>query len=161
MFLLRFAFVAVPLAFAILAHAAELKPGEPTMIEKYLADQTAKISERVLDGAKSKDEWEARRPRLKQEYFDMLGLWPLPEKTPLNAKVTGTLERDDRRRREAALPEQARPLRHRQPVSAEEDRRASCRPSCTSAATPARAATATRRRSRIMACGSPPTATSA
>lgn len=65
------------------------------MIEKYLTQETAKLSERFLDGAKTKAEWEARRPRLRQEYLYMLGLCPLPEKTPLQAKVTGTLERDD------------------------------------------------------------------
>ena len=47
---------------------------------------------RFLDGAKTRAEWEAKLPRLRQEYFDMLGLWPLPEKTPLKATVTGTLE---------------------------------------------------------------------
>jgi dienelactone hydrolase len=64
-------------------------------IEAYLKQETAKLSERVLDGAKTREEWESRRPQLRQEYFDMLGLWPLPEKTPLNAKVTGTLERGE------------------------------------------------------------------
>src|SRR5439155_10042474 len=52
-------------------------------------------SQRVLDGATTRAEWEAKRPRLRQEYFEMLGLWPLPEKTPLNPQVTGTLERED------------------------------------------------------------------
>jgi cephalosporin-C deacetylase-like acetyl esterase len=70
------------------------KPGDE-MIEKYLAQETAKLSGRFLDGAKTRAEWEARLPRLRQEYLYMLGLWPLPEKTPLQAKVTGTLERDD------------------------------------------------------------------
>src|SRR5262249_26063912 len=32
-------------------------------------------------------------PRLKEQFLDMLGLWPLPERTPLHATVTGTLER--------------------------------------------------------------------
>src|SRR5205814_1204081 len=32
-------------------------------------------------------------PRLKREFLDMLGLDPLPEKTPLKAKTTGTIER--------------------------------------------------------------------
>src|SRR5262245_65992577 len=70
------------------------KPGDE-MIEKYLAQETDKISQRVFDGATTRQEWEARRPRLRQEYLDMLGLWPLPEKTPLDAKVTGTVERGD------------------------------------------------------------------
>src|SRR2546428_9004211 len=73
---------------------AEKKPGD-AMIEKYLAQETDKISKKELDGAKTLEEWQKKRPRLKQEYLDMLGLWPLPEKTPLNAKVTGTLERDN------------------------------------------------------------------
>jgi cephalosporin-C deacetylase-like acetyl esterase len=70
----------------------EAKPGD-AMIEAYLARQTDESGKRVFDGATSRAEWEARRPRLKQEYFEMLGLWPLPEKTPLHATVTGTVER--------------------------------------------------------------------
>jgi dienelactone hydrolase len=64
-------------------------------IHKYLAGEVKKLSERFMDGAKTKAEWEAKRTRLKQEFFDMMGLWPLPEKTPLKATVTGTLERGD------------------------------------------------------------------
>jgi hypothetical protein len=66
-------------------------PGDAA-IERYLRQETARVEERFLDGAKSLKEWQARRPRLHREYLDMLGLWPLPEKTPLKATVTGTLE---------------------------------------------------------------------
>src|SRR5438445_9708042 len=69
------------------------RPGD-AMIEKYLAAKTDELSRRELDGATTRAEWEQRRPRLHREYLDMLGLWPLPEKTPLQATVTGTLERD-------------------------------------------------------------------
>ena len=69
------------------------KPGD-VMIEKYLADRTDELAKRELDGAKTLAEWEKRRPRLRQEYFYMLGLWPLPEKTPLHPTVTGTLEHE-------------------------------------------------------------------
>src|SRR5436190_13861532 len=68
------------------------KPGD-VMIEKYLAAETDKLSQKFMDGAKSLDEWKQKRPRLYQEYMDMLGLWPIPEKTALKATVTGTLER--------------------------------------------------------------------
>jgi cephalosporin-C deacetylase-like acetyl esterase len=64
------------------------------VIETHLTLETARLSEHIHEGAESKEEWEAKRPLLKREFFDMLGLWPLPERTPLNAKVTGTLERD-------------------------------------------------------------------
>jgi cephalosporin-C deacetylase-like acetyl esterase len=88
------------LIIPITVHAQDKKPEDKKkpgdeMIDKYLAKETERISKRVLDGAKTLKEWEARRPRLKQEYFDMLGLWPLPEKTPLQAKVTGTIDRDN------------------------------------------------------------------
>src|SRR5262245_36278618 len=69
------------------------KPGDE-MIEKYLAAETDRLSQKVLDGATTLAEWQQRRPRLRQEYLYMLGLWPLPEKTPLKVTVTGTLQRD-------------------------------------------------------------------
>lgn len=69
------------------------KPGD-AMIEKYLAAETDKLSQKFLDGARTLDEWQAKRPRLHQEYLYMLGLAPLPEKTPLKATITGSLERD-------------------------------------------------------------------
>jgi cephalosporin-C deacetylase-like acetyl esterase len=69
------------------------KPGDQ-MIEGYLAAETQKLSERFLGGAKTLEEWQQRRPRLREEYLYMLGLWPLPEKTPLHATITGSLERD-------------------------------------------------------------------
>ena len=70
------------------------KPGD-AMIEKYLAAETDRLSRRVLDGATTLAEWQKRRPRLYREYLDMLGLWPLPEKTPLKATVTGKPQRGD------------------------------------------------------------------
>ena len=63
------------------------------MIDQYLAGLTESISKRPLNGIASRQQWEAERPRLRREYLDMLGLWPLPERTPLHATVTGTLER--------------------------------------------------------------------
>jgi dienelactone hydrolase len=60
-------------------------------IHKYLAGEVKKLSERFMDGAKTKAEWEAKRPKLKEQFYEMLGLWPIPEKTPLKATVTGTL----------------------------------------------------------------------
>ena len=67
--------------------------GEPgdVMIQEHLARQTKSIGEDVLGGARSAADWEKLRPRFKEEYFYMLGLWPLPPKTPLEAKITGTL----------------------------------------------------------------------
>lgn len=89
----------ISLYLVALAPATAFSQGSPPtrgdlVIERYLTHETAKLSQRVLDGARTLDEWQARRPRLRQELLEMLGLWPLPEKTPLKATITGTLERD-------------------------------------------------------------------
>jgi Acetyl xylan esterase (AXE1) len=40
-------------------------------------------------------EWQERAATIRQQILVSAGLWPLPEKTPLNAKVIGRIERDD------------------------------------------------------------------
>src|SRR5215813_13982749 len=85
----------------LLAAAASGQPEKPKalpgdeVIDKFLKEDAAALSKRFLDGAKSLPEWKERLPRLRQEYLDMLGLWPLPPRTPLKATVTGTRDRDD------------------------------------------------------------------
>src|SRR5262249_38066210 len=64
------------------------------MFEKYLKDETARLSVSLADKVTDAKAWEALRPKLHQQYLYMLGLWPLPEKTPLKAIVTGTLEHE-------------------------------------------------------------------
>ncbi len=86
-------------AILLLATAAAAQPpAQPTrgdaMIDKYIAAEADRLGGRFLDGAKTLAEWQQKRPRLHREFLDMLGLWPLPEKTPLGAKITGTVERD-------------------------------------------------------------------
>ncbi|MFO0877689.1 MAG: prolyl oligopeptidase family serine peptidase [Gemmataceae bacterium] len=73
--------------------SAQTTPGD-LAADRFLQRETKLIHERFLDGAKSLKEWQERTPRLRREYLDMLGLWPLPERTPLRATVTGTLTRD-------------------------------------------------------------------
>jgi dienelactone hydrolase len=70
------------------------QPGD-SMIQQYLRQEAAKLETDFLGGIKSAEDWSKARPRYREEYFQMLGLWPLPEKTPLHATVTGTLDRGD------------------------------------------------------------------
>jgi dienelactone hydrolase len=69
------------------------QPGDE-MIQDYLRRETDKIHARFLEGVKSLEDWQKLRERYKQEYLHMLGLWPMPAKTPLKATVTNTLEGD-------------------------------------------------------------------
>ncbi len=74
---------------------AQPKPSAgDAMIEKYLARDADQLDQRVFESTSTREEWEAIRPRLKAELFQMLGLWPVPERTPLHATITGTLERE-------------------------------------------------------------------
>lgn len=43
---------------------------------------------------KTREEWAARRTAVREQVLVANGLWPLPEKTPLNAVVHGKIERD-------------------------------------------------------------------
>src|SRR6266540_2033296 len=88
------ALLALVLFPAAAAQAPKSKPGDD-MIYKYLCAETDRLSQRFLDGATTLAEWQKKRPRLYREYMDMLGLWPLPEKTPLKATITGTVARDN------------------------------------------------------------------
>lgn len=70
------------------------EPGD-AMIQAYLRQETEKIEADFLGPNKSAQDWTQARPRFRQEYFDMLGLGPLPDKTPLRTTITGTLDRGD------------------------------------------------------------------
>ncbi len=49
---------------------------------------------RSFPAIKSKAEWEARARDIREHILVSCGLWPLPERTPLQAQVFGRIERD-------------------------------------------------------------------
>jgi dienelactone hydrolase len=85
------------LALASVSRAAE--PADTSrgdkMIAAYFRSETQKIADACLTDVKSWDDWTSRRNTYRRQLREMLGLDPLPERTPLNAVVTGTLESDD------------------------------------------------------------------
>ncbi len=68
-------------------------PGDE-MIQNYLRTAAQKLEAQFLPNVATPEDWAKIRPRLKEEYLYMLGLWPLPEKTALEPKTTGTLRGD-------------------------------------------------------------------
>jgi dienelactone hydrolase len=84
------------LLFAALALAQPLAPPDrdapgDEMIQAYLAAEARRLDAKLLEGIVTLADWEKLRPQYEEEYFYMLGLAPRPEKTPLAARVTGTL----------------------------------------------------------------------
>ncbi|MGO8700827.1 MAG: alpha/beta hydrolase family protein [Limisphaerales bacterium] len=96
---IAFVFLLLPCVLLLTSQAAE--PAEAAgargqaMIEAFLREEAIRLDEQFLDGVSNRQQWEARRPELRRQYFEMLGLWPLPERTPLNAQITGTIERQE------------------------------------------------------------------
>ncbi len=65
------------------------------MIAAYFRSETQKLAKASLADVKTWGDWTSRRESYRQQLREMLGLDPLPERTPLQAVITGTLERDD------------------------------------------------------------------
>lgn len=66
--------------------------GEPgdAMIQNYLERITNELHARFGADVASFENWKSKRPVYREEYLYMLGLLPLPERTPLKATITGT-----------------------------------------------------------------------
>ena len=76
--------------------ASQSQPAEPgdAMIHDYLSRLAVQLDAGFLPTLPKADEWDKVRSQWKQEYLYMLGLWPVPERTPLNVVVAGTLQGD-------------------------------------------------------------------
>lgn len=62
------------------------------MLAEYFRAETQHIEAEDLKGLETPQDWQARRPELRKQLLEMLGLDRLPEKTDLKATVTGTLD---------------------------------------------------------------------
>ncbi len=62
------------------------------MIAEYFRAETERLTDDCLADIKSWDDWLARRHEYRRQLFEMLGLDPLPEKTPLGPVVIGTVK---------------------------------------------------------------------
>lgn len=78
---------------AVFAPAQEFAKGRK-QVEDYFDHQVKQIADACLTDLTTKEAWEKRRPELRRQFFEMMGLWPLPPKSDLRATITGTLEGD-------------------------------------------------------------------
>jgi len=65
------------------------------MIATYFKAETKRLTERSLSEFKTRSDWESNRDVERLHLMEMLGLDPLPEKTPLKPEITGTVEHDE------------------------------------------------------------------
>jgi len=88
--------IAISVASASLAaesNPADTKRGDE-QLSKYFRSQVQRISESSLAEIKTLSDWQSRRDKYRQQLFEMLGLDPLPERTPLEAVVTGKTDHE-------------------------------------------------------------------
>ena len=64
------------------------------MIARYFEDQTAKLAAASLSKYQTKEDWEKDKATHREHLFEMLSLDPLPEKTPLQPVIAGTVEHE-------------------------------------------------------------------
>jgi len=62
------------------------------IIANYFRAETARLSERCLADVKTLNDWTSRRATYREQLLEMLGLWPMPERTDLKPVVTGKIE---------------------------------------------------------------------
>ena len=58
----------------------------------YFRAQTGEIAGRCLVDVRTLEDWQARRGEYRRQLQEMLGLWPMPERTDLKPVITGKLE---------------------------------------------------------------------
>ncbi|MGA2787325.1 MAG: acetylxylan esterase [Verrucomicrobiota bacterium] len=73
--------------------------GQPTpgdaMLADYFRNETAVLSQHCLAGIHTLAEWQAKRGEYRRQLQEMLGLWPMPERTDLKPVITGCITNDD------------------------------------------------------------------
>jgi len=79
-------------SFGLLAQ--ETAAQRHTMATNQLKEIAADISSQCLTDIRNLEDWKKQRPELRRQLLEMLGLDPLPARTPLKAQMTGRLQRN-------------------------------------------------------------------
>ena len=75
----------------------------------------------------TKEAWEAEAARIREQFLISNGLWPMPEKTPLNPVIFGKLDRGEYTVEKVYFASRPGHFRHGVALSSEESRRQSPR----------------------------------
>src|SRR5262245_39607163 len=79
------------LAFAVAPPAPGATEAGDRLLADYMRRQALALREKALLDVKDKDTWLAVRDQRRREFFETVGLDPLPPRSPLKAAVTGTI----------------------------------------------------------------------
>lgn len=74
-------------------HEVDVSHGYQMMLD-YFSYELDKIGSDWLDEVGSYEEFIERAPEWRRQYAEMLGLWPMPERTDMDPVITGSIVRD-------------------------------------------------------------------
>jgi cephalosporin-C deacetylase-like acetyl esterase len=96
---MTFRFFAPLLLGGMLASAEQSHTPEQRyeMFQKYLVRRAAEITRNALADVRDLNQWRQKRPEVLRRIRFAFGLDPMPARTPLHARITGVLERQDYR----------------------------------------------------------------
>ncbi len=86
--------LALPLLAQTDEEALRRMQNSKLQVTEFLQKQAAAITRKAAEELASPQSWEPVRAKRLEEMRDMLGLLPWPARTPLNVRITNTLEKD-------------------------------------------------------------------
>ena len=78
-----------------LGQAAEMKTPGDRMFARYFENETKRLAKADLAEIRTLGDWKEKKNEYRHQLREMLGLDPLPERTPLQVKITGTVQHDE------------------------------------------------------------------
>ena len=75
--------------------SAEFKTPGDKMFAAYFKAETDRLAVRCLADIKTLDVWNTRKDNYRRQMHEMLGLDPMPPRTPLKATVTGKVQHEE------------------------------------------------------------------
>src|SRR4051812_47122276 len=79
---------------AAVAAPPEPEPTPNRLLRDYFARDVTTIESQPLPAPQTLQEWEKTRASMRKQLAEMLGLDPMPARTPLNATTTGEMSLD-------------------------------------------------------------------
>ena len=88
--------ITLPFANRCVAKSPTVDTGRgDAMIAEYFFAETNLLSARCLDEIKTLQDWTSRRETYRQQLLEMLGLDPMPARSPLRPVITGSIETEE------------------------------------------------------------------
>ena len=78
-----------------LGQAAEMKTPGDRMFARYFENETKRLAKADLAEIRTLGDWNEKKNEYRRQLRELLGLDPLPKRTPLQVKITGTVQHDE------------------------------------------------------------------